>query len=126
MSCHPEHLSPYERAAVAEYARRLSQNLGRELKGLWLFGSRARGDHDADSDIDLLVVLKTVQPETRWHIWGLGSDISLAYDVLLNMHIVDAARWDQERKHQGTLWREIQRDGIPLREDVSPAPTTGG
>ena len=115
------HLLPYESAAVSEYVRRLHRTLGHELIGLWLFGSKARGDSDSDSDIDLLVVLKTARPEVRWHIWGLGSDVSLEYDVLLNAHIVDAARWNDECRYRGTLWREIERDGVPLRPEVSPA-----
>ena len=124
MSHHSRYLLPHESAAVNEYVRRLYQTLGRELVGLWLFGSRARGDFEPDSDIDVLLVAETVQPETRWHVWGLASDISLEYDILLNSHIIDAARWDDECRYRGTLWREIERDGIPLRPDVSLAQTT--
>lgn len=36
---------------------RLQQRFGRRLKGLILFGSRARGDRTADSDADVAVVL---------------------------------------------------------------------
>jgi len=115
MSDHPQSLLPHESAAVSEYVRRLHQTLGHKLIGLWLSGSKARRDADADSDIDLLVVLETVQPETRWHIWGLGADVSPKYDVLLNTHVVDVARWHDECRYHGTLWREIERDGVPLR-----------
>jgi predicted nucleotidyltransferase len=124
MSDHPKCLSPHESVAVSEYARRLHQTLSDKLVGLWLFGSKARGDSDSDSDIDLLVVLKTVQSETQWHIWDLGSDVSLEYDVLLNAHIIDAARWADERQYRGTLWREIERDGVPLQPEISSAPAT--
>ena len=84
----PTHLLPHESAAIDGYVRNLYQSLGHQLIGLWLFGSKARGDPDADSDIDLLVILEDVQPETQWHIWDLSSDISLQYDVLLNTHII--------------------------------------
>ena len=77
MNDHPVHLLSHESAAIHEFARNLYQSLGRQLVGLWLFGSKARGDSDADSDIDLLVILKNAQPETRWVIWGLGSGVSL-------------------------------------------------
>jgi len=45
------------------------------------------------------------------------------YDILLNVHMIDAARWDDERRYRGTLWREIDRDGVPLRPDTLPAAT---
>jgi hypothetical protein len=114
MTEHPPQLLPHECAAVGEFVRRLPEVLGHDPVGVWLFGSKARGEADADSDIDLLVVLENVQPETRWHIWGLGADISLEYDVLLNTHIIDAARWDDERRFRGTVWREIAHDGVRL------------
>jgi predicted nucleotidyltransferase len=121
VSNHLPCLSAHESAAASEYVSHLHHDLGHELIGLWLFGSRARGESSPDSDIDLLVVLTTVQPEVRWHIWELGSDISLEYDVLLNVHIIDAIRWDQEHRYRGTLWREIERDGILLLPRVSSA-----
>jgi predicted nucleotidyltransferase len=124
VSSHLPYLAPHESAAVSECASHLYQVLSHELVGLWLFGSRARGESGPDSDIDLLVVLTTVQPEVRWHIWELGADTSLEYDVLLNVHITDAARWDQERRYRGTLWREIERDGVPLSPRVSSASAT--
>jgi uncharacterized protein len=45
------------RALLAALHRRLRQRFGRRLKRLILFGSRARGDHTADSDADVAVVL---------------------------------------------------------------------
>jgi predicted nucleotidyltransferase len=40
--------------------RELNAVYGERLVGVWLFGSRARGDQDPDSDIDLLIVLDTI------------------------------------------------------------------
>ena len=44
-------------ALMAALHRRLRQRFGDRLRGLILFGSRARGDHSADSDADVAVVL---------------------------------------------------------------------
>jgi len=41
---------------VLSLKTRLQDSLGENLKELWLFGSRARGDADEDSDYDVLVV----------------------------------------------------------------------
>ncbi len=46
------------REAVAGYQR----VFGERLAFVWLFGSRARGDHRPDSDVDLLVVLHEEKP----------------------------------------------------------------
>lgn len=66
-------------ATVAEAIRQVVDGykkvFGDRLAQVWLFGSRARGDHRPDSDVDLLVVLHTEA--------GLLADLDL-------MHSVDA------------------------------------
>ena len=112
-------LHPYERAAVREYVARLRQSLGSQLLGVWLFGSKARGDFGPDSDIDLLIVI----PELDWSLWDeirvIAARISLEYDVLLNTHILDQSHWDAQVRYQGTLWRQVQRDGVTLLQEVA-------
>ena len=108
------YLQRHEQTAVNDCVNRLHQGLGNHLMGLWLFGSKSRGDFDSDSDIDLLVVLKILQPETRWRIREIAARCSLEYDVLFNTHILDQARWEEEVHYQSTLWHEIQRDGASL------------
>jgi len=112
------YLQPHEQMAVNDYVNRLHFDLGDNLMGLWLFGSKSRGDFDSDSDIDLLVILKTLQPATRGRIREIAARCSLEHDVLLNTHILDQARWDEEVHYLGTLWREIQRHGVSLLNRV--------
>jgi predicted nucleotidyltransferase len=56
--------SPAPDSLGLQTARRLRLELravlGERLVGVYLYGSRARGDHDADSDIDVLVVLDEI------------------------------------------------------------------
>ncbi|MCS6786750.1 MAG: nucleotidyltransferase domain-containing protein [Thiobacillaceae bacterium] len=59
-------------ADVSAYNRKLQQALAEaagttlwnhpEVLGIWLFGSRARGDFGARSDVDLLVMVNTARP----------------------------------------------------------------
>jgi len=100
--------------AVQECINRLRQTPGAQLTSIWLFGSKARGDFDPDSDIDLLVVI----PELDWSWWDqirlIAARVSLEYDVLLNTHILDRERWDAQKRHEHTLWKEMQRGSIVL------------
>ncbi|HEX6387420.1 MAG TPA: nucleotidyltransferase domain-containing protein [Anaerolineae bacterium] len=116
MSKLPDHLMLYEKSAINACAAALSETLSDNLMGLWLFGSKSRGDFQPDSDIDLLIVVRHLESEIRWQIRVIAADCSLQYDVLFNTHILDKARWDELVRYQDTLWREIQRDGIALLE----------
>ena len=50
------YLTDRERKSLARFLERLEAECGDRVQRVVLFGSRARGDHDAESDVDLLVV----------------------------------------------------------------------
>jgi len=108
------YLEQHERQAVAEFCRRLVQLDDIRATRVWLFGSKARGDFGPDSDIDVLVVLEAADWKRKEQIHMTDSRISLEYDVLLNTHILSRERWAEMVRHQATLWREVQRDGVAL------------
>jgi predicted nucleotidyltransferase len=114
------YLHPHERAAVDDCVLRLHTALPNDVVGIWFFGSKSRGDFRPDSDIDLVVVLRDLQPAKRWCIREIAAECSLTYDVLFNVHILDQALWNEEVHYQGTLWRELQQDGVPLLPAVVP------
>jgi predicted nucleotidyltransferase len=58
------HITEVDRAAILEWAAQRS-----EIAEVWLYGSRARGDHRDESDIDLAIVIKGQDPNTRFARW---------------------------------------------------------
>ena len=50
------YLADRERKSLARFLERLEAECGDRVQRVVLFGSRARGDHDAESDVDLLKV----------------------------------------------------------------------
>ena len=67
------------------------------LRGVYLFGSHARGEAGTDSDVDVLVVLDEVRHyfgETE-RTSGLVSELSLAYDVSVSCVFMSAADWTE-------------------------------
>ena len=119
----PQHLQQNEKEAIESVTKQLFQFLEGNLAEVYLFGSKARGDFHADSDIDLLVIVECLDHESRWRIRATAADRSLEFDVLFNTHILDKARWNRLVEFQDTLWREVQRDGIAL-QDFAPQPAS--
>lgn len=91
----------------------LARLYGERLKGLYLYGSYARGDFTPDSDVDLLIALEGQVKPIR-EIDGLGeivADICLRYDLLIAVYPVPA-EWLVERK--SPFFENVRREGIRL------------
>lgn len=119
----PSHLQENERAAILAFSESVHDFLGADLCHIWLFGSKARGDFHDDSDLDLLIVLRQLDPERRGVIRRLGARASLDYDTLINTHLYEKERWDVLVQVGDALWREIERDGVSLHDLIAePSP----
>ena len=107
-----------EQEGVRAFADNLLSEADAQEAGLWLFGSKSRGESFPDSDIDLLVIIQQLTPQLRWRIREIAADCSLEYDVLLNTHILAEQEWNKHVERRSTLWREIQQDGISVTTKV--------
>ena len=77
-----------------------------------LFGSKARGDDDKWSDIDLLVILRQkVNTAIEEQIYDMAYDLELAYDVVFGIIVFDKEYWDGIGRYI-SLRSCIERDGI--------------
>ncbi len=65
--------------------REMKRRLGDRLRKIILFGSRARGDHEPDSDYDLLVVLNEVSPLTKDAIYEVGGEFLCEHGIVLSL-----------------------------------------
>jgi predicted nucleotidyltransferase len=71
---------------LADLKRELERLYGPRLRGLYLFGSYARGGGDAESDVDVLIVLDAV-PRYGVEVdrtGAMASQLSLEYGVTIS------------------------------------------
>jgi predicted nucleotidyltransferase len=113
-------LLPNEQAAITAYIDHIRARFSDRILAVMLFGSKARGDADAESDLDLLVLVDVETPEFRSKLWQVASDISLDYSVVLSPRVVGQARWDDMHRMRLPLYRAIITDGIALTPEPLP------
>ena len=67
----------------------LERIYGPRLRGVYLYGSAARGQLNEDSDIDIAIVLDNIPDRFAEHerISELGSQVSLAYKTLVSFFL---------------------------------------
>lgn len=107
-------LRPSERAAVADYLARLRALFGERVLRVILFGSRARGDGDRESDLDLLVVVD--DGDWRFHDQIADESVEpwLTHRSLISPITMDCKEYEQLQEWRTLFFRNLERDGIEL------------
>ncbi|MBI3762573.1 MAG: nucleotidyltransferase domain-containing protein [Chloroflexi bacterium] len=111
----PNTATPRQQTSANELLRRLHLKYPRRIVSTVLFGSVARGEAKADSDIDVLIVTDQLDTDFKWEIWGIAAGVSLDYDVIIDPHVYSRRHWEDLREKRRTLWRNVARDGVELK-----------
>lgn len=107
-------LTPNEEQAVNSFVERLLDRYPDRIRQVVLFGSKARGDSGAWSDIDILVVVDDDDWRFQHAISNVASRVSLENDVLIGPRVVGQERWERMRRDRFSLYLNIASEGIPL------------
>lgn len=99
---------------MAAFRAELERRFGGRVRAVTLFGSRARGDAEPDSDVDVLVVIDGLTEDER------GAAVDLAFDVrraegggpLLSPLVWSEAQWLARLHAERRIAIDIARDGI--------------
>jgi predicted nucleotidyltransferase len=100
-----------EKCAISETSKVLKEKF--LVEKVMLFGSKARGDDDEESDIDLLVL--TSQPVSwneRKAINNALYEIQMKYDTIISTLITTVTEWDEGTFSVLPIHREILDQGV--------------
>ncbi|HZL53477.1 MAG TPA: nucleotidyltransferase domain-containing protein [Terracidiphilus sp.] len=96
---------------VQEAVRRLVEAV--DPLAIIAFGSRARGEHRPDSDLDLAVILDVPESEALDAVPG---DIFKGLRMPVDLLPIAKERYDRYRPWLNTVHRQIDREGVRLYE----------
>ncbi len=106
-------LEEREELALEEAARTIKSKF--PVEEIILFGSKARGDHDAFSDIDLLLVTtRSLHWKDEKAIVEILFDVGMAYDVIFTPLFVSREEWKGGAFARFPIYAEILRDGAVI------------
>ncbi len=108
------HLDSTENKAVKEFISELKSILKNELLTAVLFGSKVRGTANEESDIDILIVLKTKNTTILNQIVNVLVDIQLKYDANISPLIYSEYEFDKNIEMSSHFIKSIEKEGIPL------------
>jgi predicted nucleotidyltransferase len=106
-----KYLTGIEKKALSEIKGRISALF--DIKQYVLFGSKARGDFEEGSDIDLLIVsadaLNHAQKSRITHEILLAN---LKYETNFSRTVIDEDTWNSQLWQLVPLHRHVEREGI--------------
>jgi predicted nucleotidyltransferase len=92
----------------------LSERYSTEILSVRLFGSKARGDFEADSDLDVLVLATRDDWRFRQAISFLAADLSLDHNLVLAPKVVSRTRWEFLNREGFAIAHNVQVEGVLL------------
>ena len=79
-----------------------------------LYGSKARGTADADSDIDVMIELEELTPNFNDKVFDVVFDVNLRYGVFISAVLFGRKELEDGPMSESPLFKEIERDGVRI------------
>lgn len=107
-------LNSNEQAVLKEFAGLLSTCFADNYLYSCLFGSKARGDGHAGSDLDVAVVLKHADFKIKCRIIDMAYEELLRTDLEISPLVFSWDEYDRQRREGFPIIMEIERDMVRL------------
>lgn len=98
---------------VTKFAEEAKNIYGTKLKEVILYGSCARGDYGADSDVDIMVLLSVPREminTERKLIYDVSDKLDLEYDVVLTP-VFQNHEFFQKYMSASAFYQNVQKEG---------------
>ena len=106
-------------AAIGDYVRRVSTDLADVVVSITLYGSQARGEAGAESDIDLFIVVRRDTPAVREALADIAWQVQFEHGVVISDIIRNVSQLRVMLAHRFPYYQSIEREGILLWKNTS-------
>ena len=110
----PVKLKAKDAAALEEFLRSVRSAIGENLIEAKLFGSKATGKDQPDSDIDVLVVVNRNGVKTEDRVLDIAFDVNVKHDVYISPRVIDRSTLSDPVWSITPFLRAIAKEGIAL------------
>lgn len=107
-------LTRRDRAALRELKTKVEEFLGDQLQRIVLFGSKARGDAEADSDLDIAILVRKLTKKRKDQMLNLIADIEIKHLVVISALVLSIENFNRLKSRELRIALDIESEGIPL------------
>lgn len=105
-------LADSDRKIASELHHRLNSTVS--ILDFRIFGSRARGDHSFESDLDVFIEVEFITPEMRRNIDEIAWEVGFEMDRIITVIVATHDQLERGPMGANPLIRKIESEGIPL------------
>jgi len=105
-------IAPSDKQTALEFKRRAAAVV--PILQFSVFGSRARGDATAGSDLDVFLVVSQIDTDLRERISEVAWEVGFEHDLVLSTFVVTADQLEHGPLGVSPIIRQIEREGIQL------------
>lgn len=100
--------------AVTSFIGKIRGEYGEEVNDIIIYGSYARGEADADSDVDILIVWNGDLPEGREGMAQLATEALLEHDTIISPIVVSPENYEAMKKAGVPFIENVRDEGIKV------------
>ncbi|MDN5942529.1 MAG: nucleotidyltransferase domain-containing protein [Nitrospira sp.] len=103
-----------ERPIIEQFKRWVEERFPGELIRLVLFGSKARGEATADSDLDVLAIVRSEDWRLGDEIRDIGYELEVAHGVVLSIQVMGERHYQELKARGSTFLANVEREGLAV------------
>jgi predicted nucleotidyltransferase len=108
------HLTKDEKKILEKFKNKIEALIGADKVKLFLFGSKARGDADRHSDIDIAIIVKNLTRKQKNLILEEVADFEFENIMPLSTLILSEEEFKLLKKRERAIAYDIENKGIRL------------
>ena len=103
-----------EEQILIDLKKVIKETGGEHILKIVLYGSRARGDYDIESDIDVAIIVSGLTRELKNRLLETVADIELKYHTPLSVLVFSEEDFEFLKKRERRIALDIEKEGILL------------
>jgi|SRR5712692_7791651 predicted nucleotidyltransferase len=105
-------LTEEEQAWLHAYRKALDEKHPGIVQEILIYGSKARGQAHAESDLDVLLILKNEAATRKRELRRIGYMLAATTDVLPSIFAYTQGEWESRKRSGSTFRQAVDRDAV--------------
>ncbi len=107
-------LTADEQTWLDTYCQALKERYPGVVDRMVIYGSKARGDHHPDSDLDVLLIVKNEAGHLKRQLRRIGYELAATSDAVPSILAYTQDEWESRRESGAPFQQAVERDAVPI------------